>query len=125
MSDLIRREDAIATIEDIWHDFAPYEATVAAIRALPAVQPDAAAMRYKTMRQIEGALRREGHQIRLKDDEFPDTPHASIWNAAINAAADLMDKRNRGVLPERILSHDGNAIRELLDRPGKEVDDER
>ena len=44
MSDLIRREDAIATIEDIWHDFAPYEDTVAAIRALPAVQPDAAAL---------------------------------------------------------------------------------
>lgn len=44
-----------------------------------------------------------------------------VWNAALNAAADLMDKRNRGVLPERILSQDGNAIRELLDKPGKEV----
>jgi hypothetical protein len=37
--DLIRRGDAIAVVPGPRHDFAPYQDTVAAIRALPAVQP--------------------------------------------------------------------------------------
>ena len=39
------------------------------------------------------------------------------WNAAIRAAADLIDKRHRGDLPDHILSEDGNAIRALIDKP--------
>jgi hypothetical protein len=37
--DMIRRGDAIAVVPGPRHDFAPYQDTVAAIRALPAVQP--------------------------------------------------------------------------------------
>jgi hypothetical protein len=42
---------------------------------------------------------------------------AAVWNAAIRAAADLIDKRHRGDLPDHIMSEDGNAIRGLIDKP--------
>jgi hypothetical protein len=46
---------------------------------------------------------------------------AAIREAALREAADLIDKRHRGDLPDHILSEDGNAIRAMIDNPGKEV----
>ena len=36
---------------------------------------------------------------------------------ALREAADLIDQRHRGDLPDHILSEEGNAIRALIDKP--------
>ena len=55
--DLIRRGDAIAVVPGPRHDFAPYQDTVTAIRALPAVQPDAGlAMRIAVEMEVHASI---------------------------------------------------------------------
>ena len=55
MSDLIRREDALKAIDPGYGDF--HAGNYNAIRALPAVQPDTAAIRETALREAEKALR--------------------------------------------------------------------
>ena len=42
--------------------------------------------------------------------------NARLREAALREAAELIDKRHRGDLPDHILSEDGNAIRALIDK---------
>ena len=133
MTDLISREAAIATIEDIWHDFAPYEDTVAAIRALPAVQPDT-----PTQLTYEARLAIDGEGPRAYD--WFEKPHRIVYDlcreiekravqpdaAAIKSAAFqiavLMELHAATGSTTKAKAEDiERGIRALIDNPGKEV----
>ena len=56
--------------------------------------------------------------IKCRDEDLARvgaTDPLAIREAALLEAADLIDKRHRGDLPDHILSDDGNAIRALID----------
>jgi len=86
--DLIRRGDALKVVSV----YGTVVSQTAAIAALPAVTRDA---RY--------------------NQGYADCLNSGGVAEALREAADMIDKRHRGNLPDHIKSEDGNAIRDMIE----------